>query len=399
MMTGEGRTPTTVTTCAPEPSRLERAVDRLFGDAEPTGVGSGWISGTAGVFLGALAVLGVLAFHFPGIFTTAEFRAHYPVPLLRALLQTVIGISFLLSATSLLLRQRKVLGLTGLALSLAATLGGGSAVPVQSDFAQPFTIGLDWFALNLLLLTVVFVPLERVFPRRPEQGTFRFGWLTDGVHFMVSHLAIQALAFLTLLPATGLAAVWQPEPLQARIAGLPLWGQFLAIVFLADLAQYWTHRMFHAVPALWRIHAVHHSSQAMDWLAGSRIHVIDILTTRAIALTPIVLLGFARPALYAYLLFVSFHAVFIHANVRFRFGWLDYVVATPRGHHWHHAVTPIDKNFAVHLPVLDRVFGTQHLPGEQWPDEYGVHGHPVPEGWARQLAFPFTRPDRQGDDG
>jgi lathosterol oxidase len=153
------------------------------------------------------------------------------------------------------------------------------------------------------------------------------------------------------------------------------------------------------VPVLWRFHATHHSSRAIDWLAGSRLHVVDVLATRGLVLVPVFLLGFAQPALYAYLVFVSFHAVFIHANVRFRFGWLDFVIATPRAHHWHHAVAPVDKNFAVHLPVLDRLFGTQHLPRdvsgedsmERWPAAYGIEGHPVPEGWWSQLRHPFRK--------
>jgi lathosterol oxidase len=142
---------------------------------------------------------------------------------------------------------------------------------------------------------------------------------------------------------------------------------------------------------LWRFHAVHHSSRALDWLAGSRLHVVDVIATRGLVMVPVFLLGFSMPALYAYLVFVSFHAVFIHANVRFRFGWLDHVVTTPRAHHWHHAVSPPDTNFAVHLPVLDRLFGTLHLPGSEWPESYGIEGHPVPEGWGRQLVEPFRR--------
>ncbi len=95
--------------------------------------------------------------------------------------------------------------------------------------------------------------------------------------------------------------------------------------------QYWIHRAFHHVPWLWRFHAVHHSSRVLDWLAGSRLHVVDVIATRGLVLVPVFLLGFSRGALYAYLVLVSFHAVFIHANVRFRFGWLDRVIATPRG--------------------------------------------------------------------
>ena len=110
-----------------------------------------------------------------------------------------------------------------------------------------------------------------------------------------------------------------------------------------------------------------------------------MLVTRGLVLVPIFLLGFHTGALHAYLVFVSFHAVFIHAVVRVRFGWIDRVIATPRGHHWHHAPSPVDKNLAVHLPVLDRIFGTQHLPGDAWPAAYGIDSDPVPEGYLRQL--------------
>ncbi|MFN7978056.1 MAG: sterol desaturase family protein [Vicinamibacterales bacterium] len=373
------------------PSRLERAVTRTFGDAGPTTFGSGWMSGTVAVFLGASALVATLAFRYPALFTTAEFRDRYPVGLLRALLEVMLGVTFLLGATSLMLRPRKVLGLTAVALVFTALALGGAQVDAHASPAVPVTIGLDWFVLNVLLTATVFVPVERVFPLHAGQGTFRFGWVTDGVHFLISHLAVQVLSFLTLLPATSLAALWQPVGLQQAVAALPLVVQTAAIVVVADLTQYWVHRLFHAVPALWRVHAVHHSSEAMDWLAGSRLHVIDVLATRGLVLVPVFLLGFARPALYTYLVLVSFHAVFIHANVRWRFGWLDHVITTPRGHHWHHAVRPIDRNFAVHLPILDRLFGTQHLPGDAWPERYGVDTPAVPEGWWAQLTFPFRR--------
>jgi lathosterol oxidase len=372
-----------------EPPRLDRWFARTFGDAESTRFGTGWISGVASVFLGTLALGAVMVFWFPGIFTSAEFRGLYPVALLRALLETVIGVGFLLGATSLMLRKRKTLGLTGLGLALGATLLGGGHVPIHSEFDQPLTLGLDWFLLNVFVLVLVFVPLERVFARLPEQTAFRFGWTTDGTYLLLSHVAVQVLTFLTLLPATALARVWQPQGMQAAIRGQPAWLQFLEIVLVADLTQYWIHRAFHRAPLLWRFHAVHHSSRALDWLAGSRLHVVDVIVTRGLVLVPVFLLGFSPGPLYAYLVFVSFHAVFIHANVRFRFGALEQVLATPRVHHWHHATAPVDVNFAVHLPVLDRLFGTQHLPRDQWPPAYGIGGHPVPEGWWPQLLWPL----------
>ena len=131
----------------------------------------------------------------------------------------------------------------------------------------------------------------------------------------------------------------------------------------------------------------------MDWLAGSRLHLVDIAVTRGLTYVPIYVLGFSDGPLAAYLVFVSKQATFIHANVRFEWPWLRWILATPRFHHWHHAAEPeaVDTNFAVHLPVLDLLFGTAHLP-DRWPSAYGLaHGAPAPRGYLRQLLWPLRR--------
>ena len=106
---------------------------------------------------------------------------------------------------------------------------------------------------------------------------------------------------------------------------------------------------------------------------------------------PLYVLGFTAGPTYAYLLFVSFQAVLIHANVGWRFGVLRFVLATPQYHHWHHSADRVDVNFAVHLPFIDRLFGTFYLPGSRWPAVYGIRDNPVPEGYWAQLALPFRR--------
>jgi lathosterol oxidase len=98
---------------------------------------------------------------------------------------------------------------------------------------------------------------------------------------------------------------------------------------------------------------------------------------------------------------VSFPGFFIHAIVRVGGGWLERALVLPRFHHWHHSAAPeaVDTNFAVHLPWIDRLFGTYHLPDGQWPSTYGIAGDPVPEGYLAQLADPFTpRTGRGGSE-
>jgi sterol desaturase/sphingolipid hydroxylase (fatty acid hydroxylase superfamily) len=147
---------------------------------------------------------------------------------------------------------------------------------------------------------------------------------------------------------------------------------------------------------LWRFHKVHHSITELDWLAAARLHPVDQAFGRACIVVPLFALGFTRGTFGALLVVFTLQAIFIHANVRFTFGRLRYVFATPEFHHWHHSADPraYNSNFAGELPVLDKVFGTLHLPardgseGARWPDAYGI-AEPAPAGYFRQLSWPF----------
>jgi lathosterol oxidase len=363
---------------------------------EPTSFGHGWLSGAFSVALGVVGLLAVLCFHFPAYLTMPEIRGLYPVPYVRALLHLVLVASFVLGAVSVCLRANKALGLVGMGLTLLAALLGGSRVPLDDELAQGPFLGLDWFLLNLIGYSAVFIPLERAFARDPRQTILRPAFFTDLAYFFVSTLLVQVTTLLTLKPAMVLFDGARPERLAAGIAALPFAVQVVLLLFVADLTQYWVHRAFHAVPWLWRFHAVHHSAQTMDWLAGSRLHLVDASATRAITYVPIYLLGFSEAALFAYVVWVVVQATFIHANVRFAFRPLRPLLATPAFHHWHHSAEPeaVDKNFAVHLPLLDRIFGTYYLP-DRWPKAYGIAGGgDVPPGYLRQLVYPFRHRPR-----
>jgi lathosterol oxidase len=359
---------------------------------EPRRFGSGWLSGALSTALGAIGLGAVVCFHFPSFLTVPELRALYPLPFIRGLLHLVLVGAFVLGALSACLRQNKALGLAGITFTLMAAVLGGSQVPLDRELTDGPFLGLDWFLLNLIVYSAVFIPLERLFAHRPEQSILRRGWRTDLAYFFVSALLLQVTTLLTLRPAM-VFFDWAAEPgVHAWIRSQPSALQFVEILVLTDLAQYWIHRAFHAAPILWRFHRIHHSAEAMDWLAGSRLHLVDVAVTRGLTYVPLYVLGFGEPAIFAYVVFVSIQATFIHANVRFDVGPMTWWLATPRFHHWHHAAgrDAIDKNFAVHLPVLDRLFGTFYLPKDRWPESYGLaDGEPVPGGYVRQFVQPF----------
>jgi sterol desaturase/sphingolipid hydroxylase (fatty acid hydroxylase superfamily) len=345
---------------------------------------------TAGV-LGVLCVLAEFCFLFPDLLVTREALPFYKanLDLFRGILKASIAATILLGLASLFLLRSKAHGLLGIGL------GGIALVLRHIDAVEtgPATVaaGLDYFVLELLVLGLVFIPLERLFRLR-EQRIFRAGWQTDLVHFFVSHAGVQVLSFVTLIPAQALFSWAVQLEFQKSVAAQPVWLQFIELLVAADLVTYWVHRAFHQVPLLWNFHAIHHSSRELDWLAGSRIHIVDALLTRSLTFVPIFLLGFSQAALVAYVVFVSFHAVYIHSNTRWRYPGLRWLLATPEFHHWHHTSDEegIDKNFAAFLPLWDLIFGTAHMPGH-WPKRYGTVKFQPPEGYLRQLVYPFRR--------
>ncbi|HYC21106.1 MAG TPA: sterol desaturase family protein [Candidatus Bathyarchaeia archaeon] len=349
------------------------------------------VPGALALFLGTLGFLAVLCLRWPAVLTTPELRAVYPMTLVRATIAWGLTVAIAVGSIALLAGAGRRLGAAGLALGLAGVALGGARVPVVEPVATSDHLGLDWFVLDLFLLALVFVPLERAFAHVPEQRILRTGWRTDTAHFFVSHVGMQLFTFLIMAPAVVLFRVVSWPDVQDAVAAQPLALQFVEALVVADLGAWLAHRAFHAVPALWRFHAIHHSSEAMDWLAGSRMHVVDVVVTRAAAFCPLLLLGFSRDALSAYLVWVALQATLIHANVRWTFGPLRWLVVGPQYHHWHHAADAegLDKNFAVHLPLIDLLFGTLHLPGDRWPARYGIRGDPVPPGYFPQLWWPL----------
>jgi sterol desaturase/sphingolipid hydroxylase (fatty acid hydroxylase superfamily) len=376
---------------------LEQKINETFGDDEPTGFGTGWWSGVLSAFFGLLSFGAVVCLHFPQLLSSPELRVHYPMHLLRLLIQSLIGLAILLGVVSAFLRRKKVLGLTGMSLALAATLLGGASVEINETLHGGPAIGLDWFLLDGLLMTLIFSPIEVIWPAYPKQSVFRPEWLLDVGYFLSTHLPIQLTSFLILLPATQLSHVLSNESAQAAMAHLPWLVQFLLAVLVADLAEYWLHRAFHTVPFLWRFHAIHHSSKALDWLAGSRAHLVEDVVVRGGILIPMMFF-FSQSIIMAYLLFVTIHATWAHCNFGPTLEWLEPYFVLPRFHHWHHTSQKesIDRNYAIHFPWIDRLFGTYYFPEDKWPDTYGLDNEKLPAGFWAQTFYPFTRPKRAG---
>lgn len=249
------------------------------------------------------------------------------------------------------------------------------------------TAALWTAAASLLLLVLVFGPLERVFPARPEQPVRRPELAIDLAFFLGQYLVFSGVAVAAL---AGVHALILPLSFETGDAALPLWLKLPLALVLGDLLTYWFHRACHHYPALWRFHAVHHSSEHLDFLAAHREHPLDGVVTQVCVNLPGMLLGLPFAALGGLIVFRGLWAIFIHSNVRVPLGPLRWLLGAPELHHWHHArVARTRHNFANLAPYLDVVFGTYHRP--RGPETYALG---LTEPWPRRYLAQLLRPFR-----
>lgn len=337
--------------------------------------GEGKISGISSLTLGILSFLAVLAYLYPSYLTTTELRQIYDAKQLQLVLKYGMYFSLLFGFLTFLLNKGKYkfFGMIGISFTLLAFLLGGYSIPVGSVEPRELSLGVDWLILAFLGSVFIFMTLEKLFPKYKEQVILRQEWNIDLFYFVFNHLAISAIILFANYHAAHFD--WAiSESLQETIRSVPVLLQLVIIIVCADFVLYWEHRTFHEVKALWPIHAVHHSIENLDWLAGSRGHFIQVFSERAMVMIPLYLLGASQEALNTYVAFAALQAILIHCNLSFSFGFLKYIFVTPQFHHWHHSSEKpaIDTNYSAHTVIFDRIFGTYHMPGKHWPAEYGT---------------------------
>jgi sterol desaturase/sphingolipid hydroxylase (fatty acid hydroxylase superfamily) len=176
------------------------------------------------------------------------------------------------------------------------------------------------------------------------------------------------------------------------LAMMPYWLQAFVFIAASDLMLYWIHRAFHR-GGLWKYHAVHHSSEELDWISAARFHPVNIFLGSVFADVVLLLAGISPNVMLIVGPFTIAHSAFVHANLNWTLGPFKYVLAGPVFHRWHH--TAADRggstNFASTFPVLDLVFGTFYMPKNELPDAYGVDDKQFPGSFGAQLLYPFRQ--------
>lgn len=239
---------------------------------------------------------------------------------------------------------------TMLALSVCAyALAPRAGVPAESAV---MAVGI--ISLLLALLLECFMPYRREW--NLLRGDTRTDWLSFAVLAAAAEPLVKAAMALAVVYTYGhstSSGLWFAN-------ALPLPAQIFLATLLIELGKYAAHRWHHASPALWWLHALHHSSERLVAVNNFRYHPLNYAINQALSMLPLMLLGAPSEVLLGYLAITQPIVMVQHANIDLRSGWLNYLLSTPEAHRWHHANVRSqgDSNFGNALLLWDHVFGT-----------------------------------------
>lgn len=246
----------------------------------------------------------------------------------------------------------------------------------------------------LLGSAVVIFFAERLHPNWPSWNRSHRDVLVDVCHAIGVSIASQATLFVVpqlLAPIAarieplGTAALWPKDA--SLLLQLPL-----ALV-VAELFQYWSHRLSHTWEPFWRLHATHHSAPRLYFFNAARFHPLDIVVDTTAGLIPLTLLGTPPKVMVLFALATAVLGYLQHSNVRVALGPLNYVFSMAELHRWHHAknLAEANTNYGSNLILWDLVFGTFFWPRDRKPPEsIGIPDlEAFPQTYWGQIASPF----------
>lgn len=243
---------------------------------------------------------------------------------------------------------------------------------------------LENYLFWLVVISLICLISERVFPWRKEQKLFRREWGQDLFWLLFNAYLfglIMEIPFKEIQVFFDEAVIWSFGFLPSEfkiISGFPLWQEVLILLFIADFLEWAIHNLLHRWNWLWSFHRVHHSIITMDWIGNFRFHWLEIIVYKSLKYLPIALLGASGKSFLMVAVFSTFIGHLNHSNLNITWGPLRYILNSPRMHIWHHEKKLRGKagvNFAVVFSFWDWIFKTAYFPkNQEMPENIGFAG-------------------------
>src|ERR1700688_1538195 len=255
--------------------------------------------------------------------------------------------------------------------------------PISLALAARFTVLTSFWACNP----------GRPWWKKPDLVTDLCYWFFIPViarYLRIGMLIVGAALLFGITTAGGLIAFYDNG--HGPLATLPLAAQMVVFLVGEDFILYWTQRWFHG-ERMWKYHAVHHSSEELEWISAARFHPVNLFLGSVFADVALLLAGISPNVFLVLGPLTVAHSAFVHANLDWTLGPFKYVIAGPVFNRWHHTAGARggEKNFAATFPILDVMFGALYMPAGELPDTYGIAEPGYPTSFPGQLVHPFMQ--------
>ncbi len=244
--------------------------------------------------------------------------------------------------------------------------------------------------------------MEHIYPYTKGMRFFRDGWWLDFTWYtLIQSYFLKILIFDYIIAPVKVHYGFDKMGL---LSHWPIWSLVLLFLVTHDFYIYWFHRLQHENKLFWRLHEAHHSVKEVDWLAGSRSHILEIVINQTIEFAPIILLLDNETAAIVVpikALIDAMWGMWIHSNIDARTGKLQYIINGPEMHQWHHSnhQEVFYSNYSTKFAFWDWIFGTGFLPGLKpfkyefiKPERFGLP-YDYPRDYFAQHWFSFSRFD------
>ena len=271
---------------------------------------------------------------------------------------------------------------------------GAVALDVVRGFGQTIARILPYMAL----MGVVFAGLSWLSPcnkGKPWWG--KRGLVTDICYWFIvpvftryARIGFTVLLTVYLLginTAAGLVAFFDHG--HGVLSRLPFLVQLGIYLVASEFCLYWIHRGFHTA-RLWKYHAVHHSSQDVEWISASRFHPVNLILGTVLVDVISLMSGITSDIFLVMGPFNALTSGWVHANLDWTLGKFKYVFAGPVFHRWHHEREHVGVNFAGTFSLFDVMFGTFYMPEDELPQVYGIDDANMPESFGMQVLYPIV---------
>lgn len=273
---------------------------------------------------------------------------------------------------------------------------------------QSVLMELNWenYFYGLIIISLVVWVLEILFPWRKNQSIFRKDFWLDAFYMFFNFFLLNLIVLIALSNAVAELCNDFLETIGMSISDFQLlevnsfsfFGRILLFFVVIDFVQWCTHRLLHKFSFLWNFHKVHHSVKQMGFAAHLRYHWMEPVVYNSLRYIPLAIIGGFSAQDVA---FVHFFTISIghlnHANINWDYGFLKYILNSPKMHIWHHAkILPKERqngvNFGITLSLWDYLFKTNYIPHSGRDLELGFHGdESFPKGFLKQELYPLKK--------